>query len=232
MTDQHADGSQSKRWHIDKEINPLEVVGGVIAIFALLLLWQQSCELTKTNRIATKSLEITKESVEASMNAERANLLFERITVHGIRELAEGRPIKGNAIFISYRMKNCGNTLAWTNNITFQVRVSPQFYLPPPIFDNPTATGEKYPILPNASFPTFAPFEIKDTPVTTEQAKDILAGKQYLFVQGFIGYEDVFQRLHTSYFCYCYRFNYYPDKSGDDIDFPEPVGGRACWENN
>jgi hypothetical protein len=219
MPDKNEPSVQTRNWE-----RFLSVAVSTVAILAFPFLIYQSCLLRKTNDIAI-------EGFEASKNAERAHVLFQKITVHGIRELAEGNPLEGENIFITYSMKNYGNTPAWTKNIALKVLVAPEKFLPlSPNYDNAISTQMKYPILPDNDFDTFERIKIENYPVTTDQAKDILAGKQFLFVYGFIEYHDVFDNRRTSHFAYWYRFNFHKDKTGDASDFPEPTGTRDYWE--
>jgi hypothetical protein len=166
-------------------------------------------------------------------NAERAHIALESFTVHGVREIASKAMSTGAAsidfagpIHLTYRMRNYGRTLAWTKNITFQVVVADKFYLAqPPVYDNPTSTGAKYLIPPNAHFDTFEQFPVQRFDLSSTQAKAILEGRQFLFVYGFIEYVDVFERQHISRFAYCYRF-----KADAGSDFREPVGFPEHWE--
>ncbi len=170
------------------------------------------------NRRQADSEKVANDHTEAIINADRANLLFDKITVPGVREIVESEAPESE-IFITYRMKNYGKTIGWTTNVTFQALVSKEYYLPlPPVYDNPTPMKERLAVSPDTPLDTFDRFAIHNFKITLEQAKDLLIGKQYLFIYGFIEFEDQFKRSHHNSFAYCYRFNHYKDKIGDDAD--------------
>lgn len=87
----------SNSWQIDKKINIADAIGAFIAIIALIFLGYQSCELQKTNEIATESLRLAKESfIDAQKSGEENTLRAERAT-KAIEKSAEAMSIQAEA---------------------------------------------------------------------------------------------------------------------------------------
>src|SRR5258708_7482133 len=124
--------------------------------------------------IYKKQWEAMNKQFTASTSAERAHVMFESITLHGIKEVADGSESDGK-IYVTYVMRNYGKTPAWTTNITFQALITDKFDLPrPPAYYDPTSTPATYAILPNVPFETFHKFEIQRFTITKTQAQKIL----------------------------------------------------------
>lgn len=210
-------------WHLDRQLSVVDLTVAIIALITLPILIFQSRELQRTTNLS-------RSSVETSMNSERAHILFERVMVHGVKEAAQGTNPDGT-IRISYVMKNYGNTPGWTLDITFKVHVSADCILPrPPDYSDRTYTEANYAILPNVPFNTFESFPIQHYRMTQQEAQEILAGAKCLYIYGYINYRDVFRVHRMSRFAYWYHFDYYQDKQGAERDFPEPVGFPDHWE--
>ena len=70
MSDSDSGQSRNERWHFDSRINIIDASATLVALFALLLLWQQSCQVTKASRIADDSLKLAQQSFKDSKEAE------------------------------------------------------------------------------------------------------------------------------------------------------------------
>jgi len=182
-------------------------------------------------------LRMTQRQLNAMQSAERGHVMLTQITVHGIREIAQGSEAEG-PIYLTYTMTNYGRTPAWSTNRTFKVDVKDQFYLPTrvPEYEDPrTSDNTVYPVLPNNPFDS-GKFVVQHFQVTKQDAKDILAQcadpegfdpkcKKNLFVYGSIEYRDVFQNCHVSRFAFLYRF-----KGDNPADaYRMPVGVPWYW---